>query len=136
MGAVLIGSRLGDLPKKVHGSTFGGNPLVCAAALATIAYIERERLPQRAAELGKRLIDGLRAIPSPRVREVRGLGLMVGMELKGKAAPYLAALAERGVLALTAGATVMRFLPPLVISAQDIDAVVARVADVLELGGG
>jgi acetylornithine/LysW-gamma-L-lysine aminotransferase len=136
MGAVLIGSRLGDLPKKVHGSTFGGNPLVCAAALATIAYIEREKLPQRAAELGKRLIDGLRAIPSPRVREVRGLGLMVGMELKGKAAPYLAALAERGVLALTAGATVMRFLPPLVISAQDIDAVVARVADVLELGGG
>jgi acetylornithine/LysW-gamma-L-lysine aminotransferase len=136
MGAVLFGSRVGYLPKKVHGSTFGGNPLVCAAALATIGYIEREELPQRAAELGKRLMDGLRAISSPKVREVRGLGLMVGMELKGKAGPYLAALAERGVLALTAGATVMRFLPPLVIHAQDIDAVVARVAGVLELGGG
>ena len=131
MGAVLIGSRVGELPKKVHGSTFGGNPLACAAALATIAYIEAEGLPQRAAELGERLISGLQAIPSPLVRDVRGLGLMVGMELKGKVAPYLAALAERGVLALSAGATVMRFLPPLVISAEDVDTVVEQVAAVL-----
>ncbi|HIP97281.1 MAG TPA: aspartate aminotransferase family protein [Anaerolineae bacterium] len=131
MGAVLIGSRVGELPKKVHGSTFGGNPLACAAALATIAYIEAEGLPQRAAKLGERLISGLRAIPSPLVRDVRGLGLMVGMELKGKVAPYLAALAERGVLALSAGATVMRFLPPLVISAEDVDTVVEQVAAVL-----
>jgi acetylornithine/LysW-gamma-L-lysine aminotransferase len=134
MGAVLIGPRVGDLPKKVHGSTFGGNPLACAAALATIRYIEAEYLPQRAAELGARLISGLRAIPSPLVREVRGMGLMVGMELKGKATPYLAGLAERGVLALSAGATVMRFLPPLVISAEDVDAVIERVAAVLESG--
>jgi acetylornithine/LysW-gamma-L-lysine aminotransferase len=132
MGAVLIGPRVGDLPKKVHGSTFGGNPLACAAALATIRYIEAEGLPQRAAELGARLIDGLKAIPSPLVREVRGLGLMVGVELKGKAAPYLTALAEGGVLALSAGATVMRFLPPLVISAEELDIVVQQVAAVLE----
>jgi len=132
MGAVLIGPRVGDLPKKVHGSTFGGNPLACAAALATIHYIEAEELPQRAAELGARLIDGLRAIPSPLVREVRGLGLMVGVELKGKVAPYLAALAERGVLALSAGATVMRFLPPLVIRAEDVDTVVEQVVKVLQ----
>ena len=131
MGAVLIGSRVGELPKKVHGSTFGGNPLSCAAALATIRYIEAEELPQRAAELGTRLMAGLRAISSPLVREVRGLGLMVGMELKGKVAPYLAALADRGVLALSAGATVMRFLPPLVISAEDVDTVVEQVAAVL-----
>ena len=132
MGAVLIGPRVGDLPKKVHGSTFGGNPLACAAALATIHYIEAEELPQRAAELGARLIDGLRAIPSPLVREVRGLGLMVGVELKGKVAPYLAALAERGVLALSAGATVMRFLPPLVIRTEDVDTVVEQVVKVLQ----
>ena len=132
MGAVLISPRVGDLPKKVHGSTFGGNPLACAAALATIRYIEAEHLSQRATELGARLMAGLRAIPSPLVREVRGMGLMVGMELKGKAAPYLARLAERGVLALTAGATVMRFLPPLVIRAEDVDAVVKQVAAVLE----
>lgn len=133
MGAVLIGSRVGDLPKKAHGSTFGGNPLACAAALATIRYIEAEHLPQRAAELGARLLAGLKGISSPRIRQVRGLGLMVGVELKGKSGPYLAALAERGVLALAAGATVMRFLPPLVISAEDVDTVVERVAAVLEI---
>jgi acetylornithine/LysW-gamma-L-lysine aminotransferase len=131
MGAVLIGSRVGELPKKAHGSTFGGNLLACAAALATIAVIEEEGLPARAAQLGVQLSAGLQAVNSPLVREVRGLGLMVGMELKGNAAPYLASLAERGVLALSAGATVMRFLPPLVISAGDIDTVVGHVADVL-----
>jgi acetylornithine/LysW-gamma-L-lysine aminotransferase len=134
MGAVLIGERVGELPKKSHGSTFGGNPLACAAALATIEYSESEGLPQRAAELGARLMDGLRAIPSPLVREVRGLGLMVGVELKRKAAPYLAGLAERGVLALAAGTNVMRFLPPLVIGAEEVDTVVERVAEVLGVG--
>ena len=132
MGGALIGPRVGELPKKAHGTTFGGNPLACAAALATIETIESERLPQRAAELGARLMDGLKAISSPLIRQVRGLGLMIGVELKGKAAPYLAGLSERGVLALAAGATVMRFLPPLVISAQDVDTVVERVAAVLE----
>ncbi len=133
MGAVLIGSRVGNLPQKVHGTTFGGNPLACAAALATIGYIEAEKLPQRAAKLGARLMDGLKAIPSPRVREVRGLGLMVGVELKEPSAPHLAALAERGVLALSAGATVMRFLPPLVIGTEEVDRVVQQVAAVLEI---
>jgi acetylornithine/LysW-gamma-L-lysine aminotransferase len=133
MGAVLIGERVGELTKRAHGSTFGGNPLVCAAALAAIRYVESERLPQRAAELGARLQEGLRAISSPLVRQVRGLGLMVGVELKGKSGPYLAALAERGVLALPAGATVMRFLPPLVIGAEAVDVVVELVAEVLQV---
>jgi acetylornithine/LysW-gamma-L-lysine aminotransferase len=132
MGAVLIGGRVGELPKKSHGSTFGGNPLVCAAALAAIHFIESEGLPQRAAELGTRLQAGLQAIDSPLVREVRGLGLMVAVELKSPSGPYLAALAERGVLALTAGSNVMRFLPPLVIGAEDIDTVIRQVAAVLE----
>jgi acetylornithine/LysW-gamma-L-lysine aminotransferase len=131
MGAVLLSSRVGDLPPKSHGTTFGGNPMACAAALATINFIESKGLPQRAAKLGAQLMDGLKAIPSPLVREVRGLGLMVGVELKGKSAPYLAALAERGVLALSAGATVMRFLPPLVISTEEVDTVVEQVAEVL-----
>ena len=136
MGAVLLGERVGKLPARVHGSTFGGNPLACAASLATIHYTEAQDLPRRAAEMGARLQAGLRAIPSPLVREVRGLGLMVGLELKGKAAPYLAALAERGVLALSAGTSVMRFLPPLVISAEEVDTVIALVAAVLEAGRG
>jgi acetylornithine/LysW-gamma-L-lysine aminotransferase len=136
MGAVLIGERVGALSGKAHGSTFGGNPLACAAALATIQAIESEGLAERAAVLGARLLEGLRAIPSPAVREVRGLGLMVGVELKEMAGPYLAALAECGVLALSAGATVMRFLPPLVIGTEDIDTVVTCVAQVLPQEGG
>jgi acetylornithine/LysW-gamma-L-lysine aminotransferase len=131
MGAVLIGSRVGQLPKKSHGTTFGGNPLACAAAVATLRAIEAESLPQRAAERGAQLLDGLWAIGSPLVRQVRGLGLMVAVELKTQAGPYLAALAERGVLALSAGSNVIRFLPPLVISAGDVDTVVEQVAAVL-----
>jgi acetylornithine/LysW-gamma-L-lysine aminotransferase len=128
MGAVVVGPRVGDLARKSHGSTFGGNPLCCAAALAAIDYIESEKLPQRAAELGTRLMDGLRVIDSQAVREVRGMGLMVALELKGKAAPYLAALAERRMLALSAGANVIRFLPPLVITEEEVDTVVRAVA--------
>lgn len=131
MGATLIGERVGQIPRKVHGNTFGGNPLACAAALATINTLEKDGLPQRAAELGARLMEGLRAIESPVIREVRGLGLMVGIELKTQSGTYLAALAEQGVLALPAGATVMRFLPPLVISQDDIDTVIKSVKAVL-----
>ena len=132
MGAVLMGSRVSELPKRAHGSTFGGNPLACAAALATINYIETENLPERAALLGVRFLSGLRAIESTAVRDVRGLGLMVAIELKTKSAPYLAAMAERGTLALSAGTNVIRFLPPLVISAEDLDSVLEDVAAVLQ----
>jgi acetylornithine/LysW-gamma-L-lysine aminotransferase len=100
--------------------------------LATIQYIEANDLARRAASLGAKLVDGLQAIRSSRVREVRGVGLMVGVELKGRSAPYLAALAERGVLALSAGANVVRFLPPLVISEAEIDTVLRQVTAVLE----
>jgi predicted acetylornithine/succinylornithine family transaminase len=135
MGAVLLGSRVGELPSRAHGSTFGGNPLACAAALATIHTIEEEGLPQRAAELGDHFLSRLRDLDSPLIRDVRGLGLMIAIELKRRAGPYLAALMERGVLALSAGPIVMRFLPPLVISAEDVDTVVERVAEVLPASG-
>lgn len=131
MGACLTGERVGEMPKKSHGNTFGGNPLVCAAALATIHALEAEQLPERAARLGARLMEGFRAIDSPVIREVRGLGLMIGIELKTQSGPYLGALAEKGVLALPAGGTVMRFLPPLVISEEDIETVIEKVVAVL-----
>jgi acetylornithine/LysW-gamma-L-lysine aminotransferase len=131
MGAALIGDRVGEIPGHVHGSTFGGNPLACAAALATIQAMEAEDLPGRSAKLGARLLEGFRAIDADVVREVRGLGLMVGIELRTRSGSYLAALAEEGVLALPAGSTVMRFLPPLVISEGEIDAVIDAVAKVL-----
>lgn len=131
MGAALIGERVGALPPQVHGSTFGGNPLVCAASLAAINYLQTEQLPQHAAELGAWFMDELKKIQSPQIREVRGLGLMVGIELKQKVTPYLQALMAQGVLALPAGLTVMRFLPPLVIEQSDLEKVVAVVNTVL-----
>jgi len=131
MGATLLGKHISPLPTKVHGSTFGGNPVVCAAALATIDYILHNNLCEKSAELGKWFIDELRTIDSPLIREVRGMGLMVGIELKGKSTPYLQALMEHGVMALPAGMTVMRFLPPLVIGQEELSKVVSAVRDVL-----
>lgn len=129
MGAVLIGERIGVLPAMAHGTTFGGNPLVCAASLAAIDYIEANQLSDRAAELGAWFQERLKQIQSPLIREVRGLGLMVGIELKQKVTPYLQALMGHGVLALPAGLTVLRFLPPLIITQAEL----ARAADAVEL---
>jgi acetylornithine/LysW-gamma-L-lysine aminotransferase len=131
MGAVLIGPRIGDLPSMSHGSTFGGNPLSCAAALATLDVLEQERLPQQAAEKGEYLLGRLRRIESEKIREVRGLGLMVAMELRERVTPYLMALMRLGVLALPAGPTVLRLLPPLVITYEEMDRVVAAIEEAL-----
>lgn len=131
IGAVLIGDRVGDLQPGIHGSTFGGNPLACAAAVATLEVLQCEQLPQRAAELGEYLLGRLRQIQSPQIREVRGLGLMVGIEIKQKVAPYLQALMARGVLALPAGLTTIRLLPPLVISREQLDQVIQVLEEVL-----
>ncbi len=133
MGATLIGEHVGQLPPHVHGSTFGGNPLVCAASLAAIEYLESNHLPEYAAELGAWFIGELRKIESPLIREVRGLGLMVGVELKQKVTPFLQALMAKSVLALPAGLTVLRFLPPLVIEQSDLERVVEAVREVLAM---
>jgi len=131
MGAIAFSRAVGDLPKRSHSSTFGGNPLACAAAIAAIAEMRRLDLATRARERGAQLLDGLRAIRSDKVREVRGLGLLAGIELKENAGPTLKALQDEGVLALGAGPTVVRYLPPLVISAAQIDRVLAATAKAL-----
>ncbi|WP_105318080.1 [LysW]-aminoadipate semialdehyde transaminase LysJ [Thermus tenuipuniceus] len=121
-----------SMPKGGHGTTFGGNPLAMAAGVAALRYLERTRLWERAAELGPWFMEKLREIPSPKIREVRGLGLMVGLELKEKAAPYIERLErEHRVLTLQAGPTVIRFLPPLVIEKADLERVVEAVRAVL-----
>ena len=131
MGAIAFSRAVGDLPKRSHSSTFGGNPLACAAAIAAIGEMRRLDLAARARERGAQLLDGLRAIRSDKVREVRGLGLLAGLELKENAGPTLRALQDRGVLALGAGPTVVRYLPPLVITVEQTDRVIAATAKVL-----
>jgi acetylornithine/LysW-gamma-L-lysine aminotransferase len=131
MGAIAFSRAVGDLPKRSHSSTFGGNPLACAAAIAAIGEMERLDLARRARERGEQLLDGLRGIESPKVREVRGLGLLCGIELKENAGPTLKGLQDRGVLALGAGPTVVRYLPPLVITTDQVDRVVAATSAAL-----
>ncbi|HEY7623736.1 MAG TPA: aspartate aminotransferase family protein [Candidatus Limnocylindria bacterium] len=131
MGAIAFSRAVGDLAKRSHSTTFGGNPLACAAAIAAIGEIRRLDLAARARERGKQLLEGLRAIRSDRIREVRGLGLLVGVELKENAAGAVRALQDHGVLALGAGPTVVRYLPPLVITEEQIATVLAVSAKAL-----
>ncbi|MER3555707.1 MAG: acetylornithine aminotransferase [Meiothermus sp.] len=122
----------GKMPKGGHGTTFGGNPLAMAAGVAAIHYLQDTKLWERSAEVGAWFIEELRKIESHKVREVRGLGLMIGMELKEKSAPYITKLEhDHHVLTLAAGPTVIRFLPPLVIEKADLERVVEAVREVL-----
>ena len=126
LGAVLANDRIRPPPGK-HGTTFGGNPLVCAAALAAIEFMQEERLDERAAALGARFRERFESRLPKRVRALRQVGLMIGVELRERCRPHIDVLAEEGVLALPAGTTVIRLLPPLVITEEQID----EVAEVL-----
>ena len=109
-----------------HGTTYGGNPVCCAAALKVLEIIEREGLRQNATVQGAKLRDGLRALNSPRVREVRAIGLMIGFELtdagdRNLAIPFVKKLMARGLLVIPAGERVIRLLPPLNVTGTEID---------------
>ena len=130
MGAVLCNDRI-KVPVKSHTSTFGGNPTACAAALASVDVIEKEGLVEKSKTLGEYFLKELRDIKNSKIREVRGLGLMLGIELKEKAGPYVQKLTEKGVIVLLAGATVIRLLPPLVITKEEIDTVVEALKETL-----
>jgi LysW-gamma-L-lysine/LysW-L-ornithine aminotransferase len=131
MGAVLIGKNIKNLVPGVHGSTFGGNPLSCAAANAALDVIKEEDLPGQAEAKGKYLLDKLMEINSPNIREVRGIGLMVGIEMKQKVTGYIKSLQEKKIIALNAGMTVIRLLPPLVITYEQIDRLVEALTEIL-----
>jgi len=133
MGAVLCSDAV-KVPMKSHTSTFGGNPLACAAALASLEVIAREKLSERAKALGEYFLTELRSVKSAKIREVRGLGLMIGIELKEKAGPSVQQIIEKGVIVLLAGATVIRLLPPLVITKEEIDQVLNVLKEVLAAG--
>ena len=130
MGAVLASDAV--TPEiGMHGSTFGGNPLACAASLATIEVMERDGLAEQARVKGARFAAAFARRASSRVRDVRQLGLMIGIELKERARPHIEALMACGVLTLPAGPTVIRLLPPLVIEDEALDEVAARLHEVL-----
>ena len=118
-----------------HGSTFGGNPLAAAVGMASLDVIIEERLPERAMELGNYFISRLKEIDSPAVKEVRGKGLLIGVEIKeefGTARPYCERLMEEGILAKDTHHQVVRFAPPLVITKDEIDWALERIEKVLK----
>jgi len=126
MGAVLCSEQIKP-PIGNHGSTFGGNPLACAAGYATLEYFEDKDLVKQSREKGAYFFNALKEKNIPKVREIRGLGLMIGIELKEKVKPYILKLIEQGVLTLPAGSTVLRLLPPLTISYEQLDTVVETI---------
>ena len=132
----VVGSRetLGLFKPGDHGSTFGGNPLACAVGLAALEVIASERLVERSAEMGGYFMQRLREMNSPHAKEIRGKGLLIGVEIKpdhGTARPYCEKLMELGILAKETHEQVIRFAPPLVISREEADWALERIARVL-----
>jgi ornithine--oxo-acid transaminase len=115
-----------------HGSTFGGNPLACAIARASLRVLVDEKMIERSAEMGTYFLDKLRTLQSDDLKEVRGRGLWIGLELKSAARPYCEALKEEGILCKETHERVIRFAPPLVITRDDIDWAFERIRNVIE----
>jgi acetylornithine aminotransferase len=132
IGAMLCREHVaGVLTAGSHGSTFGGTPFVTSVALATLTTVIGDKLPERAARLGRALMDGLRAMDSPLVRDVRGRGLLVGIELTKPAAPVVDACREGGLLVLSAGEKVVRLAPPLIVEPAQVQQAVGILREAL-----
>jgi len=132
VSAVLASKEvLGVFEPGQHGSTFGGNPLACAVARVALRVLGEEKLIERSAELGAYFLEKLQALRSPHVKEIRGKGLWIGIELNKPARPFCEALKELGILCKETHDVVIRIAPPLVITRDEIDWAVERIAKVL-----
>lgn len=114
-----------------HGSTFGGNPVACAVSMAALDVLIDENLCQKSAELGEYLLQELQKINNPIIKDVRGRGLFVGVELTEPARPYCEKLKELGILCKETHDTVIRFAPPLIISKDEIDSALQKIRQIL-----
>lgn len=134
VSAILCDNRIMNvLHPGDHGSTFGGNPLASAISIAALEVIVRERLPRRAYRLGTWFMSELRKIDSPIIKEVRGKGLLIGVELKKKARKYCERLMKLGILAKETHEMVVRFAPPLVIKKKELQWALAKIKKVLHV---
>lgn len=114
-----------------HGSTFGGNPLACAVSIASLEILEDEKLAERSLELGEYFKASLKEINNPKIKDIRGKGLFIGVELTEEARPYCEKLKEENLLCKETHDTVIRFAPPLVITKEELDWAIARIKKVL-----
>ncbi|MET3576941.1 ornithine--oxo-acid transaminase [Bhargavaea ullalensis] len=113
-----------------HGSTFGGNPMACAVSIAALEVLEDEHLAERAQELGEYFMGELKKIDNKEIKEVRGRGLFIGVELHGEARPYCEQLKELGLLCKETHDTVIRFAPPLIITKEELDWALGKIREV------
>jgi ornithine--oxo-acid transaminase len=116
-----------------HGSTFGGNPMACAVSIAALDVIIEENLTDRSANLGKYFLQKLIEINNPIIKDIRGRGLFIGVELTVEARPYCEKLKEVGVLCKETHETVIRFAPPLTITKEELDWAIERINQVLNV---
>ncbi len=136
IGVTITTEAISDrVPKGSHGSTFAGNPLVCAAGAATLRVLNDETLHAHAARAGGRFQERVRDLGMPQVREVRGRGLMLAVELKKPSTPVIKAMQERGVLVLPGGGTVIRFLPSILIQDDQLDEGIAALTEAVRQTG-
>ena len=135
MGALVSNAKLADtFGASAHASTFGGNPVAAAAALAVIEVIEGEKLLENAAKVGGLLKEALQGFVDKydKLLEVRGKGMTLGLVVDGEAKDVIEALKGQGLLALTAGKNVVRFLPPLVLKEEDLEEVIDMISEALD----
>ncbi len=133
VGVTIWKGEIGDFPAKGHGSTYGGNPLVSAVGLAALDLLLEENLPAKAIEEGSKFRSALEQLQSPLIREVRGKGILTGVELSVKASQVVSILQQKGVLALPAGPMVLRFMPPFTAGKEDYDTVISVLGETLEV---
>jgi len=131
MGAVAWRGELGTLPRGSHGSTFGGNPLASATATTSIRTLRDDNIIDNAREQGDYLRQRLSELNHSTIRDIRGQGLIIGIQLRSRVTPILQALQAHGVLALPAGANVLRLLPPLIITREQCDMLIQTIDQVL-----
>lgn len=133
IGATLMRQAVADvIGPGDHGSTFAGGPLVCRAAEVVFERVNQAAFLQEVHQHGDYLLEALRNLQSPLIRDIRGKGLLVGVELTGEVRPLLQAARERGLLVINAGENVLRLCPPLIIKAEQIDDAVSILADCLQ----
>ncbi|MBN1332232.1 MAG: aspartate aminotransferase family protein [Synergistales bacterium] len=132
IGVTLWSRDLGDFPVKGHGSTYGGNPLVCSVASKAYDLLKSEKYPEKAARDGEAFRSAIKNMASPLVTEVRGVGLLTGIGLTVKANLVVNGLEEKGILSLNAGPMVLRFLPPFTALDEHYDQVLVSLKEILE----
>jgi len=121
IGITLVSETISSkIPLHIHTSTFGGNPLACAGILAVLNEFENGKILSRVKKLGEYFLKQLKTIKNQQIVEVRGLGLMIGMELKENATSVLKALQQEKIIAIPAGSNIVRFLPPLIVTRKEL----------------